>query len=243
MGSYKSNKANYLIIPDLQIPFENEKALSFCIRVAKEFQVPINNAFPERGGGGVLNVGDEVDQYFGSLYKKDPNGLHTPSSEIYESRRTILKWSKAFPNKCIAVSNHGLRWAKKAFEAEIPSQMLRPYKDVIGAPKGWRWKDRWVIKSKHPFCMIHGMGYSGIMGHRHAAIDNGFSTLIGHLHADAGINHVSTGGRQFWGMNVGCLIDKDAYAFAYGKNCRRKPILGVGVILDGGKTPIFIPLD
>ena len=39
------------------------------------------------------------------------------------------------------------------------------------------------------------------------------------------------------------LSDVDAYAFAYGKQFPKKPTLGCGVVLDGGRTAIFIPMD
>ena len=67
--------------------------------------------------------------------------------------------------------------------------------------------------------------------------------VMGHLHSNAGISIVSTHGQRIWGMNVGCLIDNEAYAFAYNKYTRQKPVLGVGVVVDGGLTPIFIPFE
>lgn len=231
---YKVSPDRWLVISDLQIPFEAEFALEFCWRLAKEYRVPPEN---------VLCVGDEVDQYFGSTFKRDPDALHTPDSEIQISREKVADWAKQFPQMKLAVSNHGMRWAKRAFDAELPSQMLRPYQDLIGSPPGWKWKYRWVIKAKHPFQMIHGMGYSGFSGARNAAIDAGMSTVIGHLHSHAGISHVRTSALDIWGMNVGALIDEDAYAFNYHKHCRHKSCLGAGVVIDGGKTPIWHPYD
>lgn len=122
--------------------------------------------------------------------------------------------------------------------------LMRTYKDVIEAPAGWNWKRTWTYdKLKHPFRMIHGMGYSGQNGHRTAAIDAGISTVHGHLHSHAGIAYIKTEAVEIWGMNVGCLIDEEEYAFEYGKDSRFKPCLGVGVIFDQGKTPVWIPYD
>ncbi len=225
----------FLFISDLQIPFAAPKALAFCKSVQKEFKIPAEN---------ICCVGDEVDEYFGSQFKKDPDALHTPNSEIRVSREMLQSWYKAFPLMKLAISNHGLRWAKKAFEAEIPSQMLKPYQEIIGAPSGWVWKDRWLIKgAKVPILMIHGMGYGGQSGARNAAIDAGMNTVIGHLHSHAGVSYVNTVGQKIWGLNTGCLIDEKAYAFNYGRDMRHKPVLGVGVVLDGGLTPLFIPYE
>lgn len=225
----------FLFISDLQIPFHSRHSLAFCRAVQKEFRIPPEN---------VYCVGDEVDEYFGSQFNKDPDAIHTPNSEIRASKEVLQGFYRAFPLMKLAVSNHGLRWAKKAFEAEIPSQMLRPYQEIIGAPKGWVWKDRWVIKGKRaPILMIHGMGYGGQSGARNAAMDSGMNTVIGHLHSHAGVSYINTVGRNIWAMNTGCLIDVDAYAFNYGRDMRNKPVLGCGVVLDGGITPVFVPYE
>jgi hypothetical protein len=224
-----------LFISDLQIPFEAEHALRFCQAVAKEFKIPPDH---------IYNVGDEVDQYWGGLWDKDPDALHTPNSELYESKQKLLKWYRAFPQMKLAVSNHGMRWAKRASKAGLPSQMIKSYQEILEAPKGWQWKDEWIIKGKRaPVRMVHGVGYGGAQGARNAAMDAGVSTIIGHLHGHAGISTIRTARQNLWSMNVGCLIDVEAYAFEYGRDSRNKPCLGVGVVVDGGLTPIFVPYE
>lgn len=227
-------RERYLLISDLQIPFEAQNALKFCLAVAKEYRIKPEN---------VYCVGDEVDQYFGSAFKRDPDGWHTANSELSATRDKLRKWYRTFPQMKLAISNHGLRWAKKAWEAEIPSQMLIPYQKLIEAPKTWVWKEQWIIKAEKPFRMIHGMGYSGMAGHINAAIDGGINTAIGHIHSFPGVNHIQRSGLNLWAMNAGCLIDVDAYAFNYGKYNRNKPGLSVGVVLDGGRTPVVIPYE
>lgn len=237
---------NYLVISDLQIPFEAEEgpnslgALKFCIEVAKEFKIPKEN---------ILNVGDETDQYFGSFFPKSPDARMSALEELELAKKRLKRWYQAFPYMRIATSNHGVRWAKKAFQAEIPSVLMKQYQEVIEAPPTWKWSDEWIIKNiDSPFRVIHGMGYSGINGHRTAALDAGMSTCIGHLHSHAGIARISTGineigKRNIWGMNVGCLINPKAFCFEYGKWSRMKPTMGVGVVIGSGRTPIFIPYE
>ena len=223
----------YLVISDTQIPFEHVDSLSFCKRIQKEYRIPKEN---------VLHVGDETDQYFGSLYSHNPNATHSPRTEIEDSKRRLREWYRAFPLMRLAVSNHMLRSVNKATAVGIPSQVIKPYRTLIEAPKTWRWEHEWIIKTKHPFRIIHGMGYSGLNGARNAALDAGISTAIGHLHSCAGIAIVRTTALNIWAMNVGCLIDNEAYAFQYNKNQRNKPAIGVGVVVDSGKTPIWVPL-
>lgn len=224
----------YLCVSDTQKPFEAEKALEFCAYVKKHYKIPNENC---------LHVGDEVDQLHGGMYPKDPDGSYTANGEIRAARDKIEQWAAVFPKLKLAISNHGLRWARKAAAAEIPSQMMRAYQDVLNTPPSWQWKEEWVFNTKHPFRMIHGMGYSGMNGHRTAAIDAGMSTVIGHLHSHAGIAYVRTQKQKIWGFNVGCLIDVEAYAFKYGKESRFKPCLGVGIILNDGAMPVWIPYE
>lgn len=186
-------------------------------------------------------MGDELDGYFASRFPKDPDMPLSPKAEIKLARLRLKEWYKAFPMCQVAISNHGLRWASKAFDSFIPSDIIKPYKEIIEAPSGWTWHDEIIVKTKVPFRVIHGLGYSGFAGARNAAIDAGMSTAIGHLHAFGGVHYIDTGKGQIWGMNTGCLIDANALAFGYGKNSRFKSTLSVGVVLNDGKLPIVIP--
>lgn len=226
--------ANYLVISDLQIPFEHERALEFCFSLKRHYKIPDEN---------VLNVGDELDLYHGSHFQKDPDAGHTPTSELRIAREKLKEWARLFPKMKICISNHGIRWVKKAIQAEIPTQLLRGYKDIYEIPESWEYKEEWVFKEKHPFRMIHGMGYSGQAGHRTAALDGGISTVMGHLHSHAGICHIKTSHQKIWGFNTGSLIDADAYAFNYGRDSRFKPCIGAGLIFGDGSTPIWVPLE
>lgn len=224
-----------LFISDTQIPFEAEGALPFIKAVKKEFRI---------GSNAIFHVGDEVDCYFGGNWEKDPDAYHTPTSELTEARNKLRQWYRAFPHMKIAISNHGLRWARKASSAGIPSQLMRAYHDILEAPKGWHWREHWHIKmARTKVHLFHGMGYGGVHAYRQAAIDKGCNVVFGHLHANAGIAHIVTDSSERWGMNVGCLVDEKAYCFRYGRDFKFKPWLGVGVVVDGGLTPLLIPYE
>ena len=223
---------NYLIISDLQIPFEHPKALDFCRRVKKFFFVDDEN---------VINVGDETDQYFGGLWKKSPNATHSPITELNDCRKRLRRWYNAFPKMKLCISNHGTRYWRKALDAEIPTQLLKSYSEIIDSPSTWVWQKRWVIKTKKPFIVEHGDDWGGQFPHKNAALHNGMSTVMGHHHSLSGVEHIKTAGQEIYGMVVGSLIDFDAYAFEYAKNAKFKPIISVGVILDEGTTPIIVP--
>lgn len=223
----------YLFISDCQLPYEAPGALDFCREIQREWKID-----PEA----VYNVGDELDLYHGSMHKKDPDADYTPNQELELARRKLKDWYKAFPKMKLAVSNHGMRWLRKAFEADMPEQVIKPYRELIGAPRGWVWRDEWMIQGKAAeMMMIHGLGYGGMYAHRHAATNLAHNVVHGHLHSNAGISYVETPGRSRWGMNVGCLIATESFAFKYGKWNKFKPVLGVGIVIDGGLTPIFLP--
>jgi hypothetical protein len=223
----------YLIISDTQIPYENEKALYFVSYLKKHYGVPDDQC---------IHVGDEVDQMHGGQYPKSPDVNHTANSEIKAARLALKEWVAVFPKMMVCISNHGMRWARKASAAEIPSQMLRAYQDVLEIPESWQYKEKWIINTRMPFQAIHGMELSGKTPYRQAAELFSISTVFGHLHSSAGICHVNTLEKNVWSMNTGSLIDIDAIAFAYGKYNRFKATNGAGLVFNNGTTPVFIPL-
>jgi hypothetical protein len=79
-------------------------------------------------------------------------------------------------------------------------------------------------------------------GHIQAAIDNRQSTVIGHIHSVSGVEYIANNKDTIYGMNVGCLIDRHAYAFDYGKDFKLKPILSCGVTTDRGRFAQVFPL-
>ncbi len=104
----------------------------------------------------MICLGDEIDSYWGGMWKKDPNAKHTPTSELHESREKLKEWYRAFPLMKVCISNHGSRWIRKATESEIPSQLLRSYKEMIAAPEGWTWHKKILVKTDKPFLAVHG---------------------------------------------------------------------------------------
>jgi len=75
------------------------------------------------------------------------------------------------------------------------------------------------------------------------------SIAIGHHHTVAGVEYISTeadhllGGYTVWGMATGSLINVTEYAFKYGRDAKRQPMIGAGVVFDDGRVPMWIPID
>lgn len=229
-----SKSRNRLFISDLQIPFEHERALQFCKYLKKTFSVADDD---------VYCVGDELDQWWGSMFDKDGEFEHTPNQEIDEARSKLTDWYIAFPKLKICESNHGIRWKKKAMHAQIPLQLMKSMQDVFRMPPGWLYQKRWDIDDKTPMTMVHGDDWGGQYPYMQAAMHLVRNTIIGHHHSKAGIGWIKTEGFNVWGMATGSLINFETYAFHYGRNHKFKPMIGSGVVLDNGKSPCWIELE
>jgi hypothetical protein len=220
--------ARVLVISDIQCPFDHDDYLSFIKAVCSKYKIDT-----------FVNVGDEIDSHRLGDYETGPDGM-SAGDELDESIRRLQRYYTAFPKMKVCNSNHPERIVKRAFKSGIPQAYMKNYKEVLCAPIGWVWADKHEIDG---VVYLHGMGYSGTMGAINAAKDNHKSCVIGHLHADAGLLFFNNGETQIFGMNTGCGIDAKAYAFAYGKNCRKKPVLACGVVLNGRPHLIIMNLN
>lgn len=227
-------KKPFLFIPDLQIPFQNKKALAFCTYIKRHYSIPNKN---------IICAGDETDQYYGSLYKLDVNASLTANAEIQATIDELKKWYAIFPEMKLCISNHGTRWQRKALDSSIPSIMMRKYEELINAPKAWVWQKKWHIPTKKPFIAEHGDDWGGSDPHVKAALHNGASTIMGHHHSKCSIKHIATAERSYWACVSGALIDFDSFAFNYARSHALKPVNGVTIIFDNGCIPLFLPLE
>jgi hypothetical protein len=214
-----------LIIPDLHFPFHHQDTFDFLSYLKERYQ-------PDS----VICLGDEVDFHTLSRWTSDPDGFST-GHEYAQALVCLDSLYKLFPIVKTCTSNHTVRPYKKAADAGIPAIMLKGYKELLMAPETWEWADRWVIDD---VIYEHGEGLSGQNGAITAARQNMMSTAIGHIHSFAGVTYLASHDRMIFGFNVGCLIDRHKYAFAYGKKLRNKPIIGAGIMRYG--IPYFIPM-
>jgi predicted phosphodiesterase len=224
-GSFKSHRV--LVIGDIHAPFNHRYYLDFLRETYENWNCDT-----------VVCIGDEVDFHALSKYPQDPNG-YGAGDELINAIAALRPYYEAFPNVQVVTSNHTARPLKKAFEAGIPTQFLKDYKSFLDAPSGWSWSRSVEIDG---VLYHHGEGYSGAAGSYKAAMNAMRSTVIGHIHSHGGVAYIQTEFDRIFGMNVGCGVDIEAYAFAYGKNCAFKPTLGCGVVLNG-KEAYFIPMQ
>lgn len=218
-------KSKVLVISDTQEPFAHRDAIAF-LKWVKKHESPDT----------VIHIGDELDMHALGDWDHDPDG-YSAGHELKKGIERMQEYYDLFPKVSCCVSNHTSRPFRRAFKFGIPSAFLREYRDFLKAPRGWTWRDYWEVDGVR---YEHGEGFSGPLGALKAAFKNGQPTVIGHLHSDAGILWSANERELIYGFNVGCLIDRHAYAFRYGRHMARKPILGVGIVEKG--IPRFLPM-
>jgi len=214
-----------LVIPDIQAPFEHKDTVPFL----KALHGAIDATK-------VVCIGDSMDCHALSRWATDPDG-HGPGHEYQAAIEHLLPLYEAFPIVKEVISNHNERIAKRAFDGGIPRAFLRSYEEIMQYPAGW---------SIHPWVEVdgvmyeHGHAHGGMYAARNAAATNGQSTVIGHHHSHGSVFYIANRRKMIFGMNVGCLIDINAYAFAYAAESKFKPTLGSGVVING--VPYFVPM-
>lgn len=210
---------NVLVIGDLHEPFTLEGYREFCIETYKKYKCTH-----------VIFIGDIVDNHAISYHESDADGM-SAGDELDEAIENLALWYKAFPKADVVIGNHDRLIMRKAFTGGIPRRWILGYQDMFGVP-GWRFSERYSYDGVQ---YIHGEGGTA----RARCKKDLMSTVQGHLHTQAYTEHLVGATFHIFGSQVGCGVDKDAYAMAYAKNYG-KPVIGVMVVQDHGKLPINI---
>ena len=226
---------DYLIIPDIHIPMEHKNALKFFLKLKDDYNIPDQN---------VYSVGDFLDEFHFGAYPKGADFPITPIQEIEIARKKIKEWGKAFPLLNICMGNHEERLMKRVFEAELPSVIVKSLREIYQFPSLWTLEECFVLPTKSPVLVIHGHG-EGIKASNLArnALQFGMSVAFGHFHSMGGVQYLETLTlNKVFGMCVAACVDRESFAFKYGRNAANKVTNGAGVILDNGRTALFHPL-
>lgn len=215
-------RGNVLIIGDLHLPFTLDGYLDFCIEQRDRFNCKR-----------VVFIGDIIDNHYSSYHETDPDGM-SGGDELDLAIEMVRPWVDAFPKAWVTIGNHDRMVMRKAFTGGIPKKWIKAYEEVLEAP-GWSFVDEVVLDEVQ---YIHGECGTA----RTKARNDKYSTVQGHLHTQAYVENLFGRTTSIFGMQVGCGIDRKAYAMAYAKT-GPKPAIGCGVVLDNGKLPIQIMAD
>jgi predicted phosphodiesterase len=207
-----------LIIPDLHNPVSRKGALQFCQDIYEAWDC-----------NKVVFIGDVVDWSAISFHANNPEAPG-PHDEYELAYQHVQKWYKAFPKATVVIGNHDSRPQRIAESVNIPRKFIRDYSDLWKTPK-WKWVHHEIIDEVY-YCHGHKKG-GGKTPAWNLACKMGMSVVCGHWHSRGGINWSANPLRRWFGMDVGCLIDDNAYAFVYAAEQPARSILGCGVVLDG----------
>lgn len=216
-----------LVIGDQHSPYNHPDALRFLSYLKDTVQPDL-----------VVCIGDEADYHAMSFHDSDPN-LDSAGTELEQAKRYLKELHKLFPQMLLCHSNHGSMQYRRAKAFGIPVQMIKRYRDVLLPDQdssGWSWAYGWRVNTPHGPVLFKHQPSGPIIGD---AAHEGASVVAGHLHGKFSIEFSASSDRLYFGMQVGCLIDKDALAFAYGKHSKAKPIIGAACIVDG--VPGLLP--
>ena len=218
---------NILIIGDTHLPFELDGYLDFCRKTQERFKCTK-----------VFHIGDVVDHHSISRFDRDPDGF-SPRAEYEKTMDKLRKWFKAFPDCGVCIGNHDERIERLCLQYNISSIYFKTLPELYEFPKTWKYNMDYYIYGVRIF---HGMGYGGVAAHKMACVENQMSIAMGHLHANFGTWFTANQNRLNFGLAVGCGVNWKSYAFRYGRDMRRKPIIGCGVIYDGGFEATAVPM-
>lgn len=218
---------NVLVIADTHIPFEHRDYLHFCATMRDRCKCST-----------IVHIGDLVDNHAISYHEHDPDGW-SPVEEVAEAIKRLKSWYKEFPKVKLCRGNHDNLVDRKGKTAGLPRRVFMPFRDIWELPAGWVDDFEFSIDGVR---YLHGTGYSGRFMHVQAAIDSRCSTVTGHGHSNCGVDWLANEKDRVFGMGVGCGIHRKSYAYAYGKDFRRKPILACGIVTDKGTQAQVMPM-
>lgn len=218
----KKESRNMLIIGDLHAPFTLDGYLEFCISIYNKYKCT-----------GVMFIGDLLDSHFSSYHEVDADG-HSAGEELRLAKEEISRWYEAFPKAMCCLGNHDLIPNRKAMTSGLSKSWVRSVGEVLDTPN-WEYSEQFIIDD---VLYTHGTGRKA----RQRAKNDLISVCQGHYHSEGYVEHFVGMNYKIFAMQVGCGVDKNSYAMAYGKNFAKQHV-SCGVILDNGTLPILEYMD
>jgi len=210
-----------LVIGDIHTPFELDGYLKHCVDTYNKYNC-----------NKVIFIGDVIDNHYSSYHETDVDGM-SGGQELEFAIARMKIWYETFPVADVIIGNHDRLVSRKAQTGGIPRAWIRSYSEVLNTPN-WNFTERIVYNNVQ---YIHGEGGTARMKCKADMM----STVQGHLHTQMYVEWVVGMNFKVFGLQVGCGIDHEKYAFAYAK-AGKKPAIGCAVII-GEHTAINAPME
>lgn len=219
--SWTKDESRVLVIGDTHCPFDLDTYLDFLVDTYNQYNC-----------NRVVHIGDELDHHYSSYHETDANGMGG-ADELRYAKERLHRYYKVFPDVDVVIGNHTRIIMRKAQTGGIPKEWIRDYNEVLEVPN-WRFVPEIEIDG---VLYAHGEGGTA----RTKCKKDLQSVVQGHLHTQLYSEYVVGRNNRVFGMQVGCGIDHEQYAFAYAK-AGLKPAIGCGVVI-GGKVALAIPMQ
>ena len=221
-----TDNSRVLVISDLHIPYHHKDAFVFLQHLKDKYD-------PTR----VICMGDELDKHSLSYHDSDPD-LSSAGDELTKSLPYVKKLHNMFPVMDILESNHGSLVWRKAKTHGIPRHYLKSYQDVLEVDEGWSWHfDLTIDLPTGNKCYFHHGKSADVTK---LSQQMGMCAVQGHYHNDFKVTYWGNPVGLFWGLQTGCLVDDESYAFSYNNVNIKRPIIGTAVIING--QPVLEPM-
>lgn len=178
---------------------------------------------------GWSRVCGNCDHHSMSFHDSDPDG-HGAGNELELAKANIKLWYEMLGEAIVTQGNHTVLAYRKAFNAGMSSKWVKSIQDVLEVPK-WDYVSEFETDK-----FIVGHGDDGKLM-KTKVLPTGKSYIQGHFHSDSMLQFYS---EQLFGMQVGCGVDKESYAFKYANKGRKRFIHSVGLYVDG--NPMLITM-
>lgn len=216
------NSSSVLVVGDLHAPFIRRGYFDHCL-----------STYKKHGCTQVVFIGDVVDNHYSSYHPSDPDG-YSAGDELQRAIDMLQPWHKAFPDAKVTLGNHDRIPARKVYDNGLSDRWMKGYRHVLKTPS-WDFVDHHIIDE---VLYVHGDG----SGQAHIRARKELMSVVqGHFHSACTLNFFVGRNYRVFGMQVGCGVDDDSYAMAYGKNHPRS-IIACAVVKEGGTLPIIEPM-
>lgn len=198
----------------------------------------LRETFKKYGVKQFVCLGDGFDSHAISTHDPEPCALGAYTETDMAIQRLKIYYA-LFPEVTYTLGNHDSRISRMAAKVGIGSRFIKPLHDILEMPDGWQVVEDEIIIDDVLY--THGENCGGQNGAINKAIRERMSVCIGHQHSFGGVQYNANRRDRIFGMNVGCGINEEAYAFAYGKHAKQRCTLGCGVVFSKDSA-IFVPM-
>ncbi len=211
-----------MFFTDVHFPFNRKCALDEMLRFRDKYDC---NEF--------YCGGDLFDHHFMSFHDSDPDGFGC-EAEFEQAIKEFEKWKKEFPIVRVATGNHDAIPDRKRFKAGMSKRWVRTIDEVYDC-EGWTFEED--IEIFPSVILSHGVGMDAYTRTRREEK----SYIQGHRHTSRYLRHCyEHDQKNLFAVQLGSMIDRKAYAFAYAKGQYIAPSSLLVLLGDGDQNIIPI---